>query len=71
MDRNTSGPDMTASFTALDRGEDSVVVTVDPEIADWAKRHGYTVRATDHQSGTVYEISPGDDGLDEPTIPLD
>lgn len=71
MGRNTPGPDMTAIFSALDRGEDSMVVTVDPDIADWAERHGYIVRAANYQSGAVYEISPGDDPLDGPTVPLD
>jgi len=66
MGRNTPGLDMTAIFSALDRGEDGMVVTVDPDIAGWAERHGYIVRTANQQSGAVYEISPGDDGLDHP-----
>lgn len=71
MGRKSAGLDLTASFSALDHGEAGIVVTVDAEIADWADRHGYVVRAVEHQSGTVYEISPGDARLEDPTVPLD
>lgn len=72
MGRKSSGPDMTATFSTLDRGEAGVIVTVDAEIADWAERHGYIVRSIDQQSGTVYEISPGEgESEDDDTIPLD
>ncbi len=71
MGRNTPRPDMTAFFSALDRGEDGMAVTVDPGIADWAERHGYIVRVANHQGGAVYDVSAGDDGFDGPTTPLD
>jgi hypothetical protein len=62
---------MTATFRGLDRGEPGMIVTTDADIADWADRHGYVVRTARHQSGTVYEISPGDDGPGDPTVPLE
>lgn len=70
MGRNTPGLDMTAIFSTLDRGEAGTFVTVDVEIADWAKRRGYIVRTTNQKSGTVYEISPGDSGPEDPTTPV-
>jgi len=60
-----------AAFTAVDTGEVDLILTADENLADWAERHGYRVRAADQDGATVYEIWPGDTGPDHgPPAPL-
>jgi hypothetical protein len=53
-----------AAFTAVDTGEVDLILTGDENLADWAERHGYRVRAADQDGVTVYEIWPGETGPD-------
>lgn len=67
MGRRIRGPGMPATVSEVDRGQAGTVVTVNADIADWAARHGYVVRTANHRGAAVYEISPGDGGLEGPT----
>lgn len=51
-----------AACFALDSHDVDPVVTGDGDLADWAARHGYQVRAVDQNGATIYEIRPGDAG---------
>ena len=57
-----------AAFTAVDTGEVDLILTGDENLADWAERHGYTVRAADQDGSAIYEIWPGDAGPDHVSV---
>jgi hypothetical protein len=60
-----------AAFTAVDTGDVDLILTGDEDLADWAERRGYRVRAADQDGATVYEIWPGDAGPEQgPPAPL-
>ncbi len=58
-----------AAFTAVDTGEVDLILTGDENLADWAERHGYRVRAADQDGTAIYEIWPGDAGPDHVPAP--
>jgi hypothetical protein len=52
------------ALTKLDTGEaDVIVMPEEPEIAAWARQHGYQVDAEPYEGVTMYTIRPGDPGL--------
>ena len=58
--------DMTATFDALETRDAGAIVTIDADIADWARRHGYRVRTADRNGSTIYEIGPSDNEPEDP-----
>ena len=53
-----------AAFAALDTGEVDLILTGDENLAGWAERHGYRVRAAEQDGAPIYEIWPDDTGPD-------
>ena len=67
---DSPGPGL-AAFTAMDAGDADIIVTQSADVAQWADKHGYVVRAAAEDEVTIYEIWPGDSGPDDPIVRLD